>query len=768
MYKLNEKGLVQLLIPLILALGIGAGVWLITSGPLNIFPKALSNPISGPVSPSPTPSSNNIFGKALRMNFPATNFPTGMITVPIKLTASRNLVLSLWVKPRAESLNNSNPSVILMKEFSNGANGYMLSTVNKKLEFTLAQKISIDSKPSNVILTSHNELTPDKWHHVTVRIYPESRIMYLTVDGDGTSLSPIGKMYDYDDRLLSIGCGKAINSSVCLSPFYGEIDELLIEEFGGDTQPSTEPYKANNHTIALYHFDGDLKDSSQNRYDGSVNGCVEFINSTVLNSTLSEDKNTFCSTTPSSTPTPTPTNKPINSSLLPSSSSYRRVFVTSASYTGELGGLAGADQKCQIRAQASNLGGTWKAWLSDSNNSPATRFFKSTTPYKLLNGVTIANDWNDLTDGTLQNSIIVDESGEALASSTDIYKSVWTNTALDGTLFTGTDITSTSRDYPLHCNNWIDRNYEDFGKVGFYDRSDFLWTGQYIDTSARCSLSFRLYCFEQEPTGTGPTETPIPTSEPSVSPTVVPTSTPNQGGGSSGGDSGGGGGGGGGSGGNATPQPVARRIGQYRVTEDPADFRDLTWGWKSYTQGVEVSYEFKNTTTKAKFIFVQFRDTQGQIVKLNGQDYLTSSAITLVEPTPVPTSVPTQTPGKAPSQDTNQPTGPAPLAEDGPNCPIADPSNYDIGTLYTMCSVDQLARFDLKWLVDFPNDVLIDIGRRKGDLGGFLANFSGERLIGGKNNTVDYTGAGFGLDILNELPAWRKQQLPQYIQDQLN
>ncbi|MFO0674362.1 MAG: DUF1554 domain-containing protein [Polyangiaceae bacterium] len=41
-----------------------------------------------------------------------------------------------------------------------------------------------------------------------------------------------------------------------------------------------------------------------------------------------------------------------------------RIFLTSTVYDGNLGGLAGADAKCQARADAASLGGTWKAILS--------------------------------------------------------------------------------------------------------------------------------------------------------------------------------------------------------------------------------------------------------------------------------------------------------------------------------------------------------------------------------------------------------------------
>ncbi len=50
----NQSGFAHLLIMLILLVGIGFGVYLVGQR-TNIFPKAASNPISGPINPSPTP-----------------------------------------------------------------------------------------------------------------------------------------------------------------------------------------------------------------------------------------------------------------------------------------------------------------------------------------------------------------------------------------------------------------------------------------------------------------------------------------------------------------------------------------------------------------------------------------------------------------------------------------------------------------------------------------------------------------------------------------
>src|SRR5580692_9705113 len=48
---------------------------------------------------------------------------------------------------------------------------------------------------------------------------------------------------------------------------------------------------------------------------------------------------------------------------------FNKVFVTSATFTGDLGGQKGADAKCARVAKAVGLSGTFKAWLSTSKRN---------------------------------------------------------------------------------------------------------------------------------------------------------------------------------------------------------------------------------------------------------------------------------------------------------------------------------------------------------------------------------------------------------------
>jgi hypothetical protein len=146
---------------------------------------------------------------------------------------------------------------------------------------------------------------------------------------------------------------------------------------------------------------------------------------------------------------------PADSCLTAQKLCAKRVFITSLKYDGNLGGLAGADAKCQARAVAATLPGTYKAWLSDATGSPSTRFTKSTIPYRLVDGTLIANDFVDLTDGTVPGKVVKTETGGApirtgFCGPQDPMVPdrimVWASTAANGTLgsVTGT------------CTNWSD------------------------------------------------------------------------------------------------------------------------------------------------------------------------------------------------------------------------------------------------------------------------------------------------------------------------
>ncbi len=159
-----------------------------------------------------------------------------------------------------------------------------------------------------------------------------------------------------------------------------------------------------------------------------------------------------------------------------------KVFVSSTTHQGDLGGLAGADSTCQGLAGAAGLSGTYRAWLSDNSGSPLTRFTQSPVPYVLVNGTQVAYDWSDLVDGTnLDANIDLDENGMAQS----VY--VWTATSQTGGL----------KNPNYTCAEWTTNLNDQRAAIGRIDGccSPNDWTD--ATGGSFCNNLHRLYCFEQ-------------------------------------------------------------------------------------------------------------------------------------------------------------------------------------------------------------------------------------------------------------------------------
>jgi cysteine-rich repeat protein len=165
-----------------------------------------------------------------------------------------------------------------------------------------------------------------------------------------------------------------------------------------------------------------------------------------------------------------------------------RVFVRAGTNNGSIGGVAAADSLCQSSADSQSLGGTWKAWISSNTEGPSSTFATNNNgPYKLLNGTIVANNWADLTDGTLRAPIILNQFG--------------TRTGVDGPSdfsWTGTKVDGTPRGGPFNnCGQWTTSSGGIQGYVGDPGDIDNRWTAE--TNAANCNNLMHLYCFEQVP-----------------------------------------------------------------------------------------------------------------------------------------------------------------------------------------------------------------------------------------------------------------------------
>ena len=171
-----------------------------------------------------------------------------------------------------------------------------------------------------------------------------------------------------------------------------------------------------------------------------------------------------------------------------------RVFVTTQVFDGHIGGVDKADAFCNAAAFEENLGGRWKAWISQPGRYPANKdngFYRSEVPYKLLDnqnseGAVIASKWNDLTDGNLQNPINRFENGVQLPPP-PVTRHVWSSTSVGGYL-----------EDDRHCDGWTIGAYDEWegftGMTGRAISSDSTWTRL---SPYPCAIWRSLYCFEQ-------------------------------------------------------------------------------------------------------------------------------------------------------------------------------------------------------------------------------------------------------------------------------
>lgn len=180
----------------------------------------------------------------------------------------------------------------------------------------------------------------------------------------------------------------------------------------------------------------------------------------------------------------------------------KRVFTTSETYLPNLGGLTGADVKCQTLADAAKLGGTYRAWLSDSKTSAKSRLTHATVPYVLVDGTVVATDWADLTSGALSHAISLTEKGTVPPDGVSYSgpKLVWTATETTGAFhslaFTGAP-DSTCLDWTLSASEAADAGTSATTSAGRWDSVGSTWTQYGASSTCRAPTKLPLYCLEQ-------------------------------------------------------------------------------------------------------------------------------------------------------------------------------------------------------------------------------------------------------------------------------
>lgn len=194
----------------------------------------------------------------------------------------------------------------------------------------------------------------------------------------------------------------------------------------------------------------------------------------------------------------------------PAAAQQSRVFVTSTTSTGNLGGLQGADAICQTQGEKVDKNAEWIAWLSTSTVNAKDRLTRGSGPFvRASDGAIIANNIDDLIDGSLSRAIELDETGAPTdpagppgdpSASSGFGRLVWTGTLRDGTRAVYVDAIHTEGNY--QCNDWTasEGSFAETGVrysavSGASNQSSRYWT--HNSGSVNCALEGSLYCFER-------------------------------------------------------------------------------------------------------------------------------------------------------------------------------------------------------------------------------------------------------------------------------
>ena len=159
-------------------------------------------------------------------------------------------------------------------------------------------------------------------------------------------------------------------------------------------------------------------------------------------------------------------------------------FVYSTPHDGDFdvgndgSGLDDADTLCGNEATANSLPGTWVAWLSDSNTDASARVTQHNAPFMLTNQTRLADDYADLTDGSIAVALNIGADGEVDAPSP-----VWTATTIAGAA------TAT------HCSDWGTAAPGQNAGKGANNGSNNTWTDQ--APVATCDTELPFYCFQE-------------------------------------------------------------------------------------------------------------------------------------------------------------------------------------------------------------------------------------------------------------------------------
>jgi hypothetical protein len=156
----------------------------------------------------------------------------------------------------------------------------------------------------------------------------------------------------------------------------------------------------------------------------------------------------------------------------------KHVFTTSATYTGDFGGVVAADGKCAEVAQAAALEGTFIAIISDATTHAIDRI-ADVGPWELPTGQVVFNTREDIGMVPLV-ALNVDERGKPVGGC------AWTGSKIGAKLA------------PELCMGWTVKDLSTVGRTGNPTVNDNRWIEGASDCGVKtCNLAQHFYCIQQ-------------------------------------------------------------------------------------------------------------------------------------------------------------------------------------------------------------------------------------------------------------------------------
>ncbi|HVJ89992.1 MAG TPA: hypothetical protein VM580_09315 [Labilithrix sp.] len=161
------------------------------------------------------------------------------------------------------------------------------------------------------------------------------------------------------------------------------------------------------------------------------------------------------------------------------------VFITSTKYDGNLGGLTGADTKCNDAATSAGLPGKYVAWLSDTGTDARDRL-SGARGWRRVDGLPFADALSsaggtDLTEGKVFYPVVLDENGNSIAKGDHVF----TGTRANGKALGG-----------YSCDSWYSESASLLAIVGSPLGGSVSWTN--LESLGTCNESRHLYCFRKD------------------------------------------------------------------------------------------------------------------------------------------------------------------------------------------------------------------------------------------------------------------------------